>query len=381
MNRPVDAIVTGFARNGQLCVRAFEPLLKLKQEGLLRAIHYVTWTSCDIDAFVDPIAALPHVEVTRVPMPVAFGNGSQKGLVYQVHNLGAALDKVAGDETLVVKLRPDFVIRTDFLRAKIREFEHQSVIVCGARAFGVALPRVPLERKIWIPWADANQPFFFEDAAFMGLKRDLALLVTPHIRESLSILEDEACGPFAHVLRWASAFLLQFPIFTRYLEEYGAFPNVIEYRKTLIPLLLEDPFFWHLIVANAWILWTGFHIDCGHKGDLLFFANRVNQDADWSSLAALSVTPPYDDVEQWRVATRANFGLLPAVDRLYGRLVDDAWPSALFSHLHSDVPLSTLTQIALVLSRPPSSSLRKVELTFFDRLKRHHASWRARHAA
>ncbi len=381
MARPVDAIVTGFTRNAELSAHAFAPLRQLRREGTLRDIHYVTWTSPELDAFVAPVEATGDLHVVRVPLPGATGNSQQKNLVYQVNNLGAALAHVPEDDALVVKLRPDFVFRPDFLREKILGFDKLCSIESDARAFGMKLPRPPFQKKVWVPWADANQPFFFEDAAFMGLKRDLALLVTPGIRNKLAVLEDEACGPFAHVLRWASVFLPQFPIFARYLAEYGAFPNDVAYRKTLIPLLLNDPFFWHLIVANAWILWTGFHIDCGRTGDLVFVANRPNAHSDWATLSDLKVNPPYDGVESWRAVTSAKSGLLSGVDCLYGRLTDDEWPREMFTRPHADVPVSTLTQIAIVLSRYANGSLATAENAFYDKLRQHHHAWVARNAA
>ncbi len=381
MRRPVDAIVTGYTRNAELSRHAFAPLQQLRQEGLIRSIRYVTWSSGDIDSYVAPIAALSDVETTRVPMPAAYGNARQKGVTWQVRNLAAALSLVPEDDALVLKLRPDFVIDVAFLRNKLRTFESFSEIDRDADAFGVSLPLPPFSRKLWIPWADANQPFFYEDAAFMGLKQDLALLVPGDLENRLGILDDPACGTFAHVVRWASVMLPRFPIFARYLAEFGCFPNDIAYRRTLIPLLLDDPFFWHLILANAWILWTGFHIDCGKTDELLFFANNVNKTSDWGKLRKLKTAPPYDDVARWRVATRANIGLLPAVDCLYGRLTDDAWPRAMFTLTHPDVPLATRGQIALVLSRYERGSLTAVEDAFYDKLARHHRNWVAQSAS
>ena len=215
----------------------------------------------------------------------------------------------------------------------------------------------------------------------MGLKRDLALLVTREFEEQLGVLDDPDCGIFVHALRWGSIFLERFPIFERYLAEYGAFLNDIAYRKTLIPLLLDDPFFWHLIVANAWILWTGFHIDSGQSGDLLFFPNNINQDSDWSALARLKVAPPYDDLMRWRVASRVGVGLLPAVDCLYGRLTDNSWPHAMFTQSHSDVPVATRAQVALVLSHYHAGALQAVENAFYEKLARHHRNWVARSLA
>lgn len=381
MKRPVDAIVTGFTRNAELCASSFAPLRQLKHEGFIRQIRYVTWSGSDYDAFVEPVSRMLDVETTRIPMPSAYGNARQRTLTYQVRNLEAALACIPGDDTLVLKLRPDFIIDPNFLRSKIANYEMLSAIDDGASAFGASLPRVPFERKVWIPWADANQPFFFEDAAFMGLKRDLALLITKDMEAHLGVLDDPLCGTFVHVLRWASVFKDSFPVFTRYLAEYGGFINDIDYRRTLIPILLDDPFFWHLIVANAWILWTGFHIDCGQPRELLFFANEVNRDSDWSSASALKVMPPYDDLMRWRVASRVGLGLLPAVDCLYGRLTNDAWPRAMFNEPHDDVPMVTRAQISVVLSHYETGVLNSVEDAFYEKLARHHRNWMAQTAA
>lgn len=381
MKRPIDAVVTGFTRHGELARHAFRPLLSLKQEGVIRRVRYITWQSHQLDECVRPVEALDGVEITRVPRPKARGNADQKGVVFQVRNLEAALARVPEDDALVVKLRPDFVFREAFLRRKLKAFESNATIEKDARAFGVKLPRLPLQRKIWIPWADANQPCFYEDAAFIGLKRDLQLLVTPGIEQKLAILADPLCGAFAHVVRWANIFLPAFPLYARYLAEFASFKNDIEYRKSLVPILLDDPFFWNLIVANAWVLWQGFHIDCGDKNDLLFFPNHLNPLSKQAAPDALVLSPPYDDVQRWRVATRAGLGVLPAVDCLYGRLMDDAWPRSMFTDTYADVPVGTLTKLAFMLSRYRTGALAGAEDAFYAKLRRHAEQWATRSAA
>jgi hypothetical protein len=381
MLRPTDAIVTGFTRSSELARHAFAPLLQLKQEGLIRAVRYVTWDKVAMDACVLAVEALGGVEISRVPMPAPEGNATQQGVIYQVENLSAALARVPEDDALVVKLRPDFVFRTEFLRRKLKEFERRSVIETASQAFGIELARVPLKRKIWIPWADSNQPFFYEDAAFMGLKRDLGLLVTPRIEAKLGILDDPLCGMFAHVVRWADIFLPSFPIFGRYLAEYAGFKNDIEYRKSLIPLLLDDPFFWNLILANAWILWTGFHIDCGDKNDLLFFPNHRNPNIERMAAAELNLGTPYDEVQRWRIATRAGLGILPGVDCLYGRLMDGAWPRSVFTDSFEDVPAGMLTKLAFGVSRYQAGVLASAEDAFYAKLRRHAEQWVEKSAA
>jgi hypothetical protein len=379
MTRATDVIVTGFTKNAELSRRAFAPLLELRQQSLIRNIHYVTWDSEALDEFVAPVSEM-DIAITRVPQPGANGNANQRGIVYQTRNLEAALEQIADPGTLVVKLRPDFIFRTEFLKSKLRDFDTLCAPAAKKDAWGVAMPRSPFTHKIWIPWADANQPFFYEDAAYIGLKRDLAKLVTPDIENRTEVLADMNCGSLAHVLRYVDAFLPRFPIFKRYVENYGGFANDIEYRKNLVPLLLQDGFFWHLIVAHSWVLHTSFHIDCGEPGDLRFFPNTLN--FDWSDAENLRLTPPYDNIGQWRDGAKAGTTALPALMRHYGRLVDDAWPRAFFTQKMTDMPGDVLARLALSVTLYSSGGIRDIERNFYTKLATFHREhWRTKQAA
>lgn len=370
MTRPADAIVTGFTRNAELCARAFAPLLALKQRQILRDIHYVTWDDAGLDAYV---AAVPDgVTVARVRQLQPQGNPNQRGIVYQTANLEAALACVT-DDALVVKLRPDFVFREAFLESKLGDFERLCAPQAGT-AFGVKLARMPFARKLWVPWADANQPFFFEDAAFIGLKDDLRKLVPGGLERHLPLLADMECGSLVHVLRYVGAFLPQFPIFRRYVENYGAFRKDMAYRNALVNMLLQDAFFWHLVVANAWILHAGFHVDCGEAGDLSFYPNTVN--AAWDDVAKLKLTPPYDNVAMWRCGAKAGTEATPGLLRTYGRLMDDAWPRAFFTRPMTDMPEGMLARLARGVALYPTGVLAPIEDAFYAKL----AAFRRQHA-
>lgn len=369
MIRATDAIVTGFTKNVELCRRAFAPLLELCQQGVIRNIHYVTWDSEALDEFVAPVSQL-GVAIARVPQPDASGNPNQRGIVYQTHNLEAALAQIADPDMLVVKLRPDFIFRTEFLKNKLRDFDTLCAPAAKKHAWGVAMPRSPFSHKIWLPWADANQPFFYEDAAYIGLKRDLEKLVTPDVEKRTALLADMNCGSLAHVLRYIDAFIPHFPIFKRYVENYGAFVNDIEYRKKLVPLLLQDGFFWHLIVAHSWILHTSFHIDCGEPGDLRFFPNTVN--TEWDDVEKLKLTPPYDHIAMWREGTKAGTEAMPAVMRVYGRLMDDAWPRSLFAAKVADLPDGMIGRLARGVALYHTGCLKELEGAFYEKLSALH---------
>ncbi len=375
MTRPVDAVVTGFSKNAALCQVSLAPLLQLKSEGVIRDIHYVTWDSAELDAFVAP-AVVDGVTVTRVPQPVVRGGANQKSVLYQVANLDAALAQVAEPDTLIVKSRPDFIYSVDFLRTKISGFEDYSVIDRTALAHGTRLPDPPFARKIWLPWADAGQPFFYEDGAFIGLNSDVQKLVTRDVDAIFAPIANPGdCGSISHVIRFAPVFLDSFPIFSRYLAEYSVFQNDPDYRVALARLLMDDPFYWHLITAHAWVLHSAFHIDCGTQNDLMFYPNVRNAGADWSSIRSLRIGNPYDSVTGWRKATQNGTEMFAMMARPYARVLDDTWQSRMFADGFADFPQHMLQQFPRNIALYATGLLSGFEDAFYAKLRHFHQEW------
>lgn len=375
MSVPIDVIVTGFTPSPALMGRSLAPLRDLRQEGLVRSIHYVTWDSADIDPYIMSLADMPEVILTRVPPPRTEGTRAQRNLVYQIENLAAALQLLPQDNALVLKWRPDFVARHAFLRDKITVFENWSVVpdnVC----FDVAMPPHLFQNKVWIPWADSNSPFFLEDAVFFGMRRDIERLVTPLTPGDMAILDDAACRWYAHVLRYGKIFASRYPLLENYFKLSRFFPMDIEHRKKLIPYLVDNAFGWHLLVANAWILHSQFHVDIGAQGDLSFFSNEVNRDADWSRPETLKVAFPYNDVAMWREGTRAG-AAFPSVSRAFGRLMDDAWQRALFTVPLPDFPRDTLVALMENVARCRDGRLAELEAEFYQQVERIYNDYKA----
>jgi hypothetical protein len=359
-----DAIVTGFVKSPALLRRSLAPLLQLKQEGVLRSISCVTWNSGEIDAYVAPLADMPEVSLVRVPQPAVQGTGNQRGVVYQIRNLEAGLSQVAGEDPLILKLRPDMVVNVDFLRGKIADFNTLCAVHAEKSALGVRMPKPVLSHKIWIPWADSNQPFFYEDAMFLGRKKDLRKLVTTLSHEDMDILGDPLCGQFAHVVRYARIFVPRYPLFADYLRNYRYFVNDFDYRREIVPHLLNDGFFWHVLVAHAWILHSQFHVDAGRQGEISFYANNVNPNADWSNPESLRNATPYDYIDKWREGTEPG-AAMPSVKRSYGRLADDAWQSAFFTRELPDFPRATLKRLLENIAACRDGRLKGIERDFY----------------
>ncbi len=375
MSLPVDVVITGFTPSTALMERSLAPLRQLHREGVVRSIHYVTWDSAEIVPYLAPLAGMPEVVLTRVPQPQAHGIPEQRGLIYQVENLAAALRLLPQDDSLVLKWRPDFVARHAFLRDKIANFETWSAVpenVC----LGVAMPPRLFQSKVWIPWADANSPFFFEDAIFFGMRREVEKLVTPLTPADMAILADVTCRWYVHVVRYAKPFVSRYPLLENYLKHFRLFPMDVEHRRKIVPYLTDNGFGWHLLIANAWILHSQFHVDIGAPGDLSFYSNAVNRDTDWSQSAALKTAFPYDDPTMWRAGTKPGMAF-PAVCRAFGRLMDDEWQKALFTTGTPDLPRDTLIALMENVARCRNGRLAEIEAEFYRGAERIYRSYRS----
>lgn len=378
MSRATDAIVLGFSKAPLLVERSFAPLRRLKQEGVLRNIHYVTWDGADIDAHVAPVLNMPEVKVTRVPQPAADGTPYQKTIVYQIHNLEAALPLIPEDDTLVLKSRTDFVADADFLRDKIENFDLDCEIDTDPAPLGVEMPKPIFRSKIWTPWADASQPFFYEDAAFLGRKDDLRHLTLPVSRADLDMLEMEPCYHYYHIVRFAKAFLPAYPMFKRYLKNYQFITNNMPYRMEMLRHAVKNPFFVYLMIAHAWILHTHFHVDAGEQGDLRFFPNTRNKDTDWSKPDAWNVAFPYDEVRKWR-STQFPGRLVLQLMRPFARLMDDQWQNALFTREINDISQATLKTMLENIAHARDGRLKKFERAFYEDLERYYRTYLKAH--
>jgi hypothetical protein len=374
-SRPADAIVTGFTKAPALMAMSLPPLLELRQSGILRHIHYVTWDSPELDPHLAPLAQYPDIKLTRVPQPKVQGTSNQRGLVYQVRNLEAALDLIPEDDTLVLKSRSDFVADAEFLWDKIENFEIHCATPSNA-PLGVPMPKSMFERKIWIPWADCNLPFFFEDCMFLGQKKDVRQLVTPLTDDDMRMTANPDCVFYPHVVRYAKIFCESYPIFATYLRNFHYFIDDLEYRKVLVGRGLTDSFFWHLVIAHAWVLFSHFHVDCGTTGELRFYPNNANQKTDWSDPSTFHLTPPYNRVEGWRLGVKPGRAMDSAF-RVYGRLMDDAWQNALFTQEMPDMKPAALRTILEGVANCSDGRLEQIETLFYRKLAAHHHAFSA----
>lgn len=378
MSQVADALVLGFSKSPALVEQSFATVRQLRQEGHLRNIHYVTWDSPDLDRFVAPVEQMPDVQITRVPQPVFTGTPPQKTILYQRHNLDVALSLIRERDILVLKTRTDFIANIDFLRDKIVNFERH----CGTvprSAWGIPMPKPALRKKVWLPWADTTQFFFFEDAALIGLKSDIAKLNLPILQSDLDTLEQPLCEHYYHVARYARTFLPGYPMIRAYLENFQYLTNYPQYRVEMLGHVINGSYFLFLLIAHAWILHSQFHVDCGDQGTLQFYPNLRNLKTDWSDRTQWTLALPYDDVARWRGSEEPAL-FYPNIKRVFGRQLSDSWQKAVFTQFQADFPRKTLLAMLEHISLDGDGRLRGLEDEFYRDLKIFYRRYMASHA-
>jgi hypothetical protein len=330
MKRNVVALVTGYNKIEFLSAISFEQLRALRHKGIIDRIIYVTWDSPRLDNLLTPIIATPDIEVVRIPEPKLTGAPLENSIVYQIRNLQAALALIADDNALVLKTRTDILfLNESFLENKIVHFDELCARSGLPKRIGTPLPPPVFKRKIWMPWANATEPLFYNDAVFLGLKCDIQKLADSGAERFLTILWDERTDRISHIARFLNLFLPDYPILQRYFENIHCFISTPEYRERFATLCRHHPFFRHLVVLNAWLLETNFHVDAGKNGDVVFCANRTNQNKV-TSIDDIQFAPPLTCVETWRNNIRPG-ALMNCFDFALSYLMDDNWAHTLLT--------------------------------------------------
>lgn len=364
------ALFTGLAPSAPLLEASFAPLIALHREGVLQRIVYVTWDDAKYDSHVAPAAAWPEVEIVRIPQPELSGPYYRKSFVYQNRTQAAGLRHIGDTDELVVKLRPDFIFDKSFLAAKIASFETWRAAPDFSSFVKVPTPPSPFAARIWVPWATANLPFYMEDGAFMGLCSDLQKLARPEAETLALQYGTEETVIICHALRFLMPFLDDYPLFERLLRQFHIFRMENGYRSKFLTASLTDPFFWHFLIAQAWITATSYHIDCGGQGSLRLVQTKTAHENAGKPIAEIPDNVLYADVEGWRREQKPGT-MMPLLMHLCGRLVDDDWQRAVFSGpvqmgCMPEVLLSVLNNLRLY----PTGLLDEMEDTYYEAMDR-----------
>ncbi len=185
---------------------------------------------------------MPEVKVTRVPQPVAarhavpendrLSDPQSRGRAPADRRRRHDRPEVAAGFCRRMSTSCATRSRTSISIAKSKPIPRRSAF---------EMPKPIFKSKIWTPWADANQPFFYEDAAFMGRKDDVRKLTLPvSSAPTRTCWSVEPCYHYYHIVRFAKAFLPAYPMFKGYLENYHHITNNMPYRMEMMPPRREE---------------------------------------------------------------------------------------------------------------------------------------------
>jgi hypothetical protein len=356
--------------------RCFAPLRSLQTKGVIDRIIYVTWDAANIDAAIAPVLDMPGVELVRIPQPTIAGPAHVQSFTYQRRCFDEGLRLIDDPDALILKLRPDFIFEEAFLAAKILAFDFFCAPVERLGTHRSLLPPSPFSARIWIPWADASQPFFYEDGISLGKRADVALLLAPQTEELIRSSGDPDSHWIVHVMRYIHPFLKSYPILQAYLDEFDVFVMDYDYRVQTMPSVSIDLYFWHLVVAHAWILANSFHVDCGHTGQMKFYPNSHYAKQTTRNLDQIETCSPYNAVHDWRASTQPG-GIHACISRSFGRLVDDCWQTELFTApALRDLTAKNLEGIMERVRDYSDGALDKLEAGFYAEMRQYREKYR-----
>jgi len=222
--RSVSPSLPDSTRNAELLPKAMAPLCELKRRGIIQRVLCVTWDKSEIDSYLARLPPCLRSMWCACPNPGLRERPIKRRRLSSPQSRSRALMR-SEEDALVLKWRPihrrhGFPSRKIVISMRIRP-------ISSFRCSPASTCRPRLSRQDFDSLADANQPFFYEDAGFMGLKCDVAKLVTPRVAEKLSPLatKTNTHGPFAHVVRYASIFCAEYPMFRRYLRDTSTSPT------------------------------------------------------------------------------------------------------------------------------------------------------------
>ena len=219
----------------------------------------------------------------------------------------------------------------NFSRARSPDLNSLCAPSCLAEQFDVVMPSSPFAAKLWIPRADA------ESAA--ALRRGGVYRSQMRRREAGGSRRARSSGIGSadgthlflvrHVARYAAVFAPRYPIFDNYIRNFRYFINDSGYRMAMMPLALQKTFFLRSS-PNAWIPATSFHVDCGGPGELTFYANGTDRDAD-RGRRRISIHRPMP-MSPTGARHRRRGACCQARSRMHARLVDDFLAAPRCSH-------------------------------------------------
>ncbi len=343
-------VVTGLIRNRELLRRCLAPFAALLARGVIDQVVYCTWAE-QAAAHRDFIASLADQGVMLVTPPqpepeTMFADGGAFASVhYQSSAVRAALAALSVPDGIVLKLRSDMIMQEAFAEGLFTSY----IAGCTpADSFGFpgldlqwTLPAI-FKGRIWIPWVDLSLPFMMADECYMGYAADIARLCGRVAPTTPSRVREGAFKglPAAHIYRYLPTFAPCFPVFRAYERLVHHFKTEMSFKRALLPVIFQDPFFWKVFALHAFVARNYFMIGSGAHGDIRWYTALENAARGWAEIDNLKISPYYEHPpEAWALDLEsfdANLGNYTL------NCLDEAWLRRLFAF---ELPISDLLKV------------------------------------
>ena len=188
-------VITGEDREPDRFKESIKIYRKLLEEKFLSKVIYSTTKEnpITIDEFPKGFALLKSDSEE-----IGMGN-----FWIQTHQLEVALNSLSSTQSIVLKTRPDVLIKAPFIMEIFKTIEEREV----------NCEKTGLSNKIWNPWFDLTKPFYIADECFAGKTSDLKRFINYKTKGYRSHFQG-----ITHVRRSIEPFLEHFPVLTDYLS-------------------------------------------------------------------------------------------------------------------------------------------------------------------
>ncbi|HYD68019.1 hypothetical protein [Azospirillum sp.] len=173
---------------------------------------------------------------------------------------GGLLAADSGD--WVFKTRPDVYMQLEKLPALFDAVRTAPPVAVAPRVF---------ERRVWVPYFEATEPFFISDVVFMGRRDDMLKLCNfdmgYEINETFDTdepLELQKTAPAAEIRKYLSAFTADFPICHEIREIWQYAEYYRESRDAIIDYNFSQKIYWEYVALFLYVLNSHFLVGRPH---------------------------------------------------------------------------------------------------------------------
>lgn len=251
-NKPasIAVILCGQIRDDAFFDKIIRIWIELKALGFIDQLIYSTWEG-ELDRFPALETRLRYygIEIIYGTEPKAWRvGGNYLHQTKQLYNALLAVDS----GSWVFKCRPDVYVHFDSLMPLF-----QSVIVAPPPA---ADPHI-FQRRIWVPYFEATQPFFLSDVVFFGLRDDLLRLchfdVSYEVNGTFELpdpLEIQKKAAAAETRKYLSLFAYYFPVLNEYKDVWQYAEYYLDKRSDVMDYNFAHPIYWEYMALYFYIM-------------------------------------------------------------------------------------------------------------------------------